>query len=142
MQCLQFDVQSDGDAFPDENQLVAFPGAYSEDEPGLNTDVWDMPVVTYTVRVVHTLLPRRLTFVCRLLDPRSGSLRRQEAILPTAPLRPRLDRKTLSLKTLSMALKASPTILALRSAAGSSRDDTESSRPTRLSLKPGLIGHY
>lgn len=56
MQCIQFDVQSDGDAFPVEDELVAFPGAYSGDEPGLTLDIWDMPVENYTVSVLYLVL--------------------------------------------------------------------------------------
>ncbi|KAI3323864.1 lytic polysaccharide monooxygenase [Xylariaceae sp. AK1471] len=34
-ECAQLDVSGDGDAVPDKEYLVEFPGAYSDDDPGL-----------------------------------------------------------------------------------------------------------
>lgn len=40
MQCLQLDVQSDGSDFPSDDYMVAFPGAYKKDDPGLHLNIW------------------------------------------------------------------------------------------------------
>lgn len=41
MECLQLDVQSDGTDFPSDDYMVAFPGAYRKDDPGLLINIWD-----------------------------------------------------------------------------------------------------
>lgn len=40
MNCMQLDVQSDGTDFPANEYMVAFPGAYKKDDPGIKIDIW------------------------------------------------------------------------------------------------------
>lgn len=65
MQCIQFNVQSSGEAFPLEEEMVSFPGAYETDDPGLVLNIWwPLPLKEYSVRVFDFV---RLARSCRLL---------------------------------------------------------------------------
>jgi len=54
-ECAQLEVLGDGDAFPDEEDLVAFPGAYNSTDPGISIASWSLgdgdspfPAAAYT----------------------------------------------------------------------------------------------
>lgn len=65
MQCIQFNVQSSGEAFPLKEEMVSFPGAYETDDPGLVLNIWwPLPLKEYSVRVFDFV---RLARSCCLL---------------------------------------------------------------------------